>query len=259
MAAKSVVRSRDRLSSNGCNDQEALPTSGGAGHRAPARVYFAHLDHIELSTAFPFLDRSEVTYAESISHVDTRTTFIKSRALLRAVLARELGIAPARIRLRSGPYDKPELADDAADLHFNVSHSFGMALVAIHSRPTGVDVEHVDEHTDWVDVARELFSAAEQSQLSRADSAAERVRQFFRIWTKKEALLKAMGLGFAMEPRTLDVAEPGAFERFGWHLLPLPTAPAWEAALAIADPGADLRMVNVVSFSPFKVGRHSAI
>lgn len=233
-----------------------LLTSGGHGPATPVRVYSAYLDDIDLSAASAFLDRSEVMHAERISHHDTRATYIKSRAVLRAVLSRETGISPARVQLRTGPYGKPELADDEEGVHFNMSHSDGITLVAVHTRPIGVDIELVDERIARFDLAPELFTAAEQAQLARMDGTARTTRQFFRIWTLKEALLKGMGLGLSADPRSFDVAEPRSSERSGWYLHQLPVAPDWEAAVAVMDARAEVQVVDVLALSPFKARRN---
>lgn len=232
-----------------------LPTSGGHSPAAPVRVYSAHLDDIDLSAASALLDRTEVAHAERISHRDTRTTFIKSRAVLRSVLSRETGISPAKVKLRMGPNGKPELAGEDG-VHFNMSHSDGITLVAVHTRPIGIDIELVDERIARFDLAPELFTAAEQAQLARMDGTAQTTRQFFRIWTRKEALLKGMGLGFSADPRSFDVAEQPSSENSGWHLHRLPVAPAWEAALAVMDARAEVQIVDVLNLSPFQARRN---
>jgi 4'-phosphopantetheinyl transferase len=230
---------------------EQLPTSGGPVPAAPVRVYAAHLDDIDLSTASVLIERSEVARAERTTHRDTRTTFIKSRAVLRSVLSRETGISPAKVRLRTGPYGKPELGDDDG-MHFNMSHSGGITLVAVHTRPIGVDIELVDRRIDSFDGAPELLTANEWAQLSKVDRP-QRTRQFFRIWTQKEALLKGMGLGISADAGSFGVAEREASEISGWHLHRLPVGPAWEGALAVRDARADVNIVDVLSLSPFKV------
>lgn len=232
-------------------------TSGGRLSAAPVQVFVVRLDDIELAACRPLLDPSEAALAGRMTHADTRTTFIKSRALLRTILSDATRVAPADLRLIAGANGKPELAD-AAGVHFSMSHSCGMALIVLHGQPNGVDIERVDEGVACFDLAHELFSAAEQSQLSRMTGDAQRTRQFFRTWTRKEALLKAMGLGFAVEPRTLDVAGAECAAELGWHVRPLAVAPAWEAALATADAEADVRMMDVVSLSPFRTERRAA-
>ena len=220
----------------------------------PARVYAAKLEDIDLCAATALLDRSEIAHANAISHAESRETFIRSRAMLRAVLAREIGVSPAKVPLTFNSHGKPELAT-RDDMHFNVSHSSGMALVAIHSRPIGVDIERVDERIPHFDLASDLFTDAEQRELSKPNCDREKTRQFFRIWTRKEAFLKGLGTGFAVDPRLFDVVDPRAVEGSGWQLHPLPVAPDWEAAIAVADAAEDVHMVDVVSFQPFRVRR----
>jgi 4'-phosphopantetheinyl transferase len=220
----------------------------------PARVYAAKLEDIDLCAATALLDRSEAAHAHAIPHKETRETFIRSRAVLRAVLAREIGVSPAKVPLAFNAHGKPELATRDG-MHFNVSHSSGMALVAIHTRPIGVDIELVDERVPHVDLAGDLFTVAEQRELSKPDCEYEKTRQFFRIWTRKEAFLKGLGTGFAADPKLFDVVDQRAVAGAGWQLHALPVASAWEAAIAVADAAEDVHMVDVVSFQPFRVCR----
>jgi 4'-phosphopantetheinyl transferase len=226
----------------------------GNDHGLPARVYAAKLEDIDLSAATALLDRSETAHANAIPHQESRETFIRSRAMLRAVLSREIGVSPAKVPLTFNAHGKPELATRDG-MHFNVSHSSGMALVAIHTRPIGVDIELVDERIPHLDLAGDLFTVAEQKELSKPDCDRERTRQFFRIWTRKEAFLKGLGTGFAADPKLFDVIDPRAVESSGWQLHPLPVAADWEAAIAVADAAKDVHMVDVVSFQPFRVRR----
>lgn len=229
---------------NSCGNDPALP----------ARVYAAKLEDIDLCAATALLDRSETAHAHAIPHKETRETFVRSRAMLRAVLAREIGVSPAKVPLAFNAHGKPELATRDG-MHFNVSHSSGMALVAIHTRPIGVDIELVDERIPHGDLAGDLFTATEQRELSKPNCEREKTRQFFRIWTRKEAFLKGLGTGFAADPKLFDVLDQRALESAGWQLHPLPVASDWEAAIAVADAAEDVHMVDVVSFQPFRVRR----
>lgn len=141
-----------------------------------------------------------------------RDRFIAGRGMLRAILARYLGVPPVRIALACGAHGKPRLAALWAwsDVRFNVSHSEGLALCAVAcGREVGVDLERARPLPEMAQVATQVFSAREQARL-RSASHDDPVTAFFRFWTSKEALLKARGEGFTESPRAVELPpEPG--------------------------------------------------
>lgn len=128
------------------------------------------------------------------------------RGLLRGLLAGYLGAAPADLVFAVNEYGKPALLNAPADsLHFNVSHTDVLLMLALSGRgPVGVDVEQVHTAPVSIQEIRRVLSADEQAQwlsLPGLDLAAS----FYRVWVRKEAVLKAMGVGLAIEPDTFSV------------------------------------------------------
>lgn len=124
--------------------------------------------------------------------------WVAARAALRGVLAHCLGVPPADIALVTGPDGKPRLAPGTgADLRFNLSHSGGMALVAVRlGLDVGVDLEEFRDDVDGEAVAREVLGEHERAALA-AVPAEDRREAFFRAWVRHEALAKAAGRGIA--------------------------------------------------------------
>jgi 4'-phosphopantetheinyl transferase len=143
-----------------------------------------------------------------------RVRFIVARAVLRFLLAGYLGQEPASLRLVSGRRGKPELAPGASSwLRFNVSRSEDLAVFAIgRDRQLGVDVERVRTDMDFEPLVDRVLSLAERGALDQLAPEARR-RAFYRCWTRKEAYLKALGVGLAVPPHELDVT--------GDHVKPL--------------------------------------
>lgn len=134
--------------------------------------------------------------------------FLASRALLRSVLADVLGRPCTDIQWCADAFGKPRLADEA--LHFNMSRSGSVALIAASDRfELGVDAERVREVPGMSAVTREIFSPRERADWERIE-AASAVTAFLQCWTRKEACLKAAGVGLAVAPANVDVgwAEP---------------------------------------------------
>jgi 4'-phosphopantetheinyl transferase len=176
--------------------------SGGDIH-----LWQASLDGDEVLTLCrACLSADESSRADRFKHSVHRNRFIRARSILRHVLAEYLRGDADEIRFNFGPNGKPELADptDGKRLHFNLSHSGGVALLGICDRAIGVDVERVCDIPDLIAVARQVFAPAIVEQLLCLPTA-DRSLQFFKRWTCQEAQLKADGLGLpALANRPAD-------------------------------------------------------
>ncbi|MGD9629022.1 MAG: 4'-phosphopantetheinyl transferase superfamily protein [Pyrinomonadaceae bacterium] len=128
-----------------------------------------------------------------------RDQFIICRGGLRIILGEYLGCAPEAIRFTYNRFGKPSLDTDESRLRFNISHSRGIAVIAVcFDREIGVDIEFVDHGFDIFGVAAAAFSATDVAQM-RSLSGNEQYDAFFAAWTRKEALLKAMGDGLSTD------------------------------------------------------------
>jgi len=157
------------------------------------------LTETELETLQTLLDREELQRAERLRIPHKRGQFIAARGRLRQILARYLGQAPAKIEFAYGEHGKPHLP--GAQLAFNLAHAghWGVLLVS-GAGEIGVDVEALDRDLERDKVAAHYFTDAERALWQRYPPE-RKVRGFFRIWTRKEALLKAAGGGFAVAPQ----------------------------------------------------------
>lgn len=129
---------------------------------------------------------------DGLAHGRARDRALVGRAMLRLELAERLGCRPEAVAFTFGPAGKPALAGGDR-WHFNLSHSGDRVVLAIARRtPLGVDVENRARRTRLDDLARHYFGADECAEL--AALAPERRRyHFFRQWTLKEAVTKALG------------------------------------------------------------------
>jgi len=152
------------------------------------------------------LDAAERARAARLATPLLRARFVSFRAGLRRLLAAYLGREPGGLRFAYGPHGRPELAD-APELRFNLSPAADEALVAVTSgRAVGVDLELVDARIDLGAVAETVFADCERRALA-ACTPAGRAPFFFRTWVRKEAFIKALGLGFSRDPRRFAIAE----------------------------------------------------
>jgi 4'-phosphopantetheinyl transferase len=146
-----------------------------------------------------FLSRDELERAEKLSHQLHRRRSIAARGRLRELLASYTDRAPAEIEFEYGALGKPYLksAGRSSGVLFNLSHSKDVVLFAItRRRKVGVDIEYIKPGGNYLAVAQFYFSERERSQLA---ALPERARQeaFFHGWARKEAFIKALGLGLA--------------------------------------------------------------
>lgn len=169
-----------------------------------------------------------------------RQAYTVCRGSLRHILGMALAQAPDTLRFTLGPYGKPHLADQ--EVHFNVSHSADIAVIAVsETTPIGVDIEQARRLDDLFALARRHFSPTEQEVLAGLPGS-ERVAAFFRCWARKEAFIKAIGLGLNFPLHGFDVSlAPGvpaqlldirdARHSEGWRLHHLEIAQGYAAAL----------------------------
>jgi 4'-phosphopantetheinyl transferase len=145
------------------------------------------------------LGEDEIVRVEQYRFDVHRRRFIACRGMLRTILASYLTSTAGGIEFEYGQWGKPRLAGAAGSnrLEFNVAHSEGLGLIAITSgAPVGIDVETANDRMDIEQIAREFFSASEIASILAASGDCRR-ELFLRYWTRKEAVLKATGIGLA--------------------------------------------------------------
>jgi len=146
----------------------------------------------------------EVGRAGRLRDERRRARFLASRAWLRVILGRYLGVDAASVRLCVASRGKPSIVD-GGDLCFSLSRSAGVALIAVsRGRSIGVDVERVQAGFDHADLAERFFTVAE-ADLLRELAEPDRTAEFFRLWVRKEAVAKASGAGLGDGLSHLDV------------------------------------------------------
>jgi 4'-phosphopantetheinyl transferase len=139
------------------------------------------------------LPAAERKRAAGFLHEPVARRWVASRWALRCVLAHYLERAPGEIHLELSEQGKPRVADNSS-LEFNLSHSGGLALVAVASRPVGVDIEAMRPDRNLLGLAQRALPADDADAVRAADSD-ERMHVFYRAWTRHEARLKCLGTG----------------------------------------------------------------
>ena len=156
-----------------------------------------------LDEAYAVLTEYEKQRAARMRAGLPRDEFVAGRGSLRRLLGAAVGAAPETLVLEKGTHGKPRLKDG---VWFNVAHSRGVILIGLSmTGEIGVDVEYREPMLDLKDVARTAFHDDELARLEGAGSADLRLAEFYRCWTRKEAVLKADGRGLTIEPKSFPV------------------------------------------------------
>lgn len=185
-------------------------------------------DNFPFDAVRPLLDEREQGRAARLRFIDDRNAFAAAHALLRHGLARVVGAAhPWQFETLAG--GKPVLSDGPwPSLHFSLSHSRGMAAVAIADcAPVGVDVEATGRILRGDGVSRLVLAPVERVVVDAAPTDDGWRDAFFSFWTLKEAVIKATGQGLAVDlggfalglaPPRLLTPGPDGSPPAAWHL-----------------------------------------
>jgi 4'-phosphopantetheinyl transferase len=189
------------------------------------------------------LCEAELMRADRFRFPVLRRRFMAGRGALRAILAGYLSTEPQKLTFSYGLHGKPSLLNSSTNIQFNVSHSDGLMVAAIcREWPIGVDIEKEDARFHAASIAARYFCERERHEIARGDEQAGH-RAFFQLWTAKEAVLKATGLGLTLELSKLDIGlrplrvltleDSGKNHGVTWHLTAFSPAEGYSGALAV--------------------------
>ena len=147
-------------------------------------------DHLHLLNTFTtVLHADEIARAKRYLRKEDHDRFIISRASLRHILSKYIDEQPTSITFEYEPNRKPYVP--GAAIHYNLSDSGNQILVAIGRFPVGIDVEYIKPHFHYDTILPLNFNPLEIDFINETDSSP----RFFMLWTRKEAILKATGIG----------------------------------------------------------------
>lgn len=168
--------------------------------------------------------------------------WIAARAGMRGILGSVLNVSPQTPVFALGDQGRPYLTHPEYPYSFNLSHSGTLAAFAVCEAVIGIDVEELRALPEGVD--NMVFSKPEIAALE-AEPDARRAATFFRLWTAKEAVLKALGTGLSVSGRsfTVDVSHATTPRLIGadwtdediaaWQLQTFEPAPGFTGAIAV--------------------------
>ncbi|WP_163266787.1 4'-phosphopantetheinyl transferase family protein [Chelativorans alearense] len=198
------------------------------------------------------LSEGEFARASRFVHERDRLRFIVGRGKLREIIGRYLRVPARRLSFACNAFGKPRLAASRPPLHFNLSHTGGMAVLAVSDRyHVGIDIEKIVPLKE--DVAGHFFSPSERLALRNVPPGGY-LEAFYRCWTRKEAFVKAHGAGLSLPLEAFDVSidsvgEPRLLRLEGdleapaqWRLLNLTLPAGFVGAIAALTADNDISL-----------------
>jgi 4'-phosphopantetheinyl transferase len=210
----------------------------------------------KVSELRPLLSEEEKARADRYIRSSDGAKFTAGRAVLRLILAQYLCLKPGEIVISTGEFGKPYVSKpfNINDLAFNLSHSGAVCLVAVgYGREIGVDVEKLRDDVAVEDLATRYFSREEVAELQALPNGLRRLG-FFLCWTRKEAYVKAKGLGLQIPLDRFSVsltpgqpAEIRGTEAGRWTILSFEPEPGHVAAVAAKGEVVSVKYCDYVS------------
>lgn len=198
------------------------------------------------------LSNDEQIKADRYRFEKHRRRYILGRVTLRNLLGGYLDRAPETFRFAYNSHGKPFLANDDSGLRFNVSHSGEIMLAAfVLNSEIGIDIEAIQQDIDYMGIGQRWFSEQESNTL-RDLPKEKRIGAFFRAWTRKEAYIKAQGIGLSYSLNRFSVSmdetspallehQDGLQETKSWQIHDIEVSSAYSAAVAIEAARWDIR------------------
>lgn len=144
-----------------------------------------------VSGLIDILSSSEQDRANRYHFTKDKNRFIICRALLKFLLSKHLGVDISEIILEVDINKKPYLPSHPS-VYFNVSYSLDFAMIAIADHPVGIDIEYINKEFDFKDILPTVF---QQHEMDEIENSRNKPFTFYKFWTRKEAIVKAIGKG----------------------------------------------------------------
>ncbi|WP_163831971.1 4'-phosphopantetheinyl transferase family protein [Spartinivicinus ruber] len=168
-------------------------------------IFYADFNNLESYLDTSILSEEEQQRGQRFVTEQLRLKFRLSHYFKRIVLAKFTECDPSKFRFISDKYGKPSLVDQT-DCQFNLSHTdCAVAVMVCHQAACGIDIETSKTMNDRQGVA-EYFMHPDEYAAWQEQGLNEDL--FYKTWTKKEALTKAIGKGMSLNFKSIKLAVP---------------------------------------------------
>jgi 4'-phosphopantetheinyl transferase len=152
--------------------------------------------HYDLKNFIPILSIEEQEKAKKFHFPIDQKKYVISHGIMRQLIGSYIPCHPRDIRCHLNAFGKPELVTPSSTLHFNLSHSEQLGALAIATCPVGADIEQIKRLDDYVSLTRHFLSTKERDYFGQLPYSQQQLA-FYRAWTRKEAYIKAIGMGLS--------------------------------------------------------------
>ncbi|MFZ2776729.1 MAG: 4'-phosphopantetheinyl transferase superfamily protein [Candidatus Rickettsiella isopodorum] len=189
--------------------------------RSELHVWRVNLDNInyQLKHLISLLSPEEIKRSKRFIFDRDRHRYQITHSMKRLILAKYLDRNPQCLRFEFGSHGKPALDNlrNPLKVQFNISHSRDLILIAITVEDLiGIDIEYFDKNRSIEDLGEIIFSPTEKRYFAALSSQEEKKEAFFRCWTRKEAYLKAKGIGLTQDLTSISVDLNKAVSSHDW-------------------------------------------
>jgi 4'-phosphopantetheinyl transferase len=196
------------------------------------------------------LDSAEQARLKQLKSAEAAAEYICCRAAVRRILAGFFDLSATKISFGRNPcpgcgsekHGPPSVVHPETDWHISLSHSSGLGMLAVSPYPVGVDTEAVRDLA-VEELTGDVLTRREHDAVLAAPEGPGRTRAFLRCWTRKEAVLKAAGVGIVTDLSRLETRawSPGPAEvttdvlaaPTTWQVAETPVPDGWTAAVAV--------------------------
>ncbi|MBC7811927.1 MAG: 4'-phosphopantetheinyl transferase superfamily protein [Burkholderiales bacterium] len=206
-----------------------------------------HIWYADLDVSPEVLERLEQTLAEDeykravqFVHLQSKRRYVAARGILRNILAQYIQQAPEAIQFVYNAYGKPSVSPNRQQLEFNLAHSVNVGVYAFTiGQRVGIDVEFVQALDEQEQMAQKILSQEEYIVFSQLPPD-EKVMFFYQHWTRKEAMMKALGVDFSDLKLPVDKLNT-------LQLIELKVTPGYSGALATEHLPDEIRFLKWTS------------
>ncbi len=185
--------------------REIIWTDRPGSLNGEVHVYACDIATLDIRDLLPLLTKEELTRAKSFRQQADADRFSTGRVITKKLLGYYGVMDPSAIIIKPGDNGKPIAYSDSPTVlpFFNISHSGNKVLIAFSNDPVGIDVEQV-KNVELKILSETVFSSEEFHLFKTADYS---INMFYQLWTRKEALLKNVGVGLLDDLRSIDISQ----------------------------------------------------